>query len=37
MAVRSLPAGEDQVSAAFSSTDGFLPSRATFVQRVWGR
>jgi hypothetical protein len=34
MAVRSLPAGEEQVSVAFSSTDGFFPSTATITQTV---
>jgi hypothetical protein len=35
--VGSLLAGDHQVSATFSSTDGFLPSSATIVQMVRGR
>ncbi len=37
IAVRSLSAGEDQVSAAFSRTDGSFPGSATFVRTVSGR
>jgi hypothetical protein len=34
--VKSLPVGDNQVSAALSSTDGFFPSSATIVQTVKG-
>ncbi len=35
--VHSLPIGDDRISAIFSSTNGFFPSSANIIQRVFAR